>query len=81
MTISSTADGWFVSFSMDVEVSMLPSKSQARCGVDLGISALATLSNGEIRYWDTPKPLQQKLRQLARYQRRLVKKVKRSKGY
>ncbi|OUV23304.1 MAG: hypothetical protein CBC55_01385 [Gammaproteobacteria bacterium TMED95] len=81
MTISRTADKWFVSFSMDVEVTMLPSKSQARCGVDLGISALATLSNGEIRYWDTPKPLQQKLRQLARYQRRLVKNVKRSKGY
>ncbi|MEP7703533.1 transposase [Paraglaciecola sp. 25GB23A] len=81
MTITRTADKWYVSFSMDVEVSMLPSKSQARCGVDLGINKLATLSNGDIRYWDTPRPLKSSLRKLARYQRRLVKKVKSSKGY
>lgn len=81
MTISRRADKWYVSFSIDVEVSMLPSKNQAKCGVDLGIKALATLSKGDIRYWDTPKPLQQSLRKLARYQRRLVKKVKGSNGY
>ncbi len=81
MTISKRADKWYVSFSMDVEVSMLPCKNQARCGVDLGIKSLATLSQGDIRYWDAPKPLQQSLRKLARYQRRLVKKVKGSGGY
>ena len=81
MTISRSADKWYVSFSMDVEVSMLPGKNQACCGVDLGINKLATLSNGPIRYWDTPKPLQSALRQLARYQRRLAKKVKLSKGH
>ncbi|WP_052073272.1 zinc ribbon domain-containing protein [Thalassotalea sp. ND16A] len=41
MTISRRADKWYVSFSIDVEVSMLPSESQARCGVDLGINKLA----------------------------------------
>ncbi|WP_299020988.1 transposase [uncultured Photobacterium sp.] len=81
MTISRSADKWYVSFSIDVEVSMLPSKNQAKCGVDLGIIALAILSKGDIRYWVTPKPLQQSLRNLARYQRRLVKKVKGSNGY
>ncbi|KGJ91763.1 RNA-guided endonuclease InsQ/TnpB family protein [Thalassotalea sp. ND16A] len=81
MTISRRADKWYISFSIDVEVSMLPSESQARCGVDLGINKLATLSRGSIRYWETPKPLQQSLRKLARYQRRLVRKTKTSNGY
>jgi len=81
MTITRQADKWFVSFSMKVEVCLLPSKSQARCGVDLGIKSLATLSQGDIREWDTPKPLQQALRKLARYQRGLAKKVKGSHGY
>lgn len=81
MTVTRCADKWYVSFSMDIDVSMLPGKSQARCGVDLGINKLATLSRGAIRYWDTPNPLQSALRKLARYQRRLVKKVKSSKGY
>ena len=81
MTISRCADKWYVSFSINVEVSMLPSKSQARCGVDLGIKTLATISKGDVRYWDTPKPLNKSLCKLARYQRRLVKKTKGSSGY
>ena len=81
MTISRSADKWYVSFSIDVDISMLPCEKQARCGVDLGIKRLATLSRGEIRYWETPKPLQQSLRKLARCQRRLAKKVKSSSGY
>ena len=60
---------------------MLPCKSQARCGVDLGIKSLASLSQGAIQHWPTPKPLQVSLRKLKRYQRRLVKKVKASHGY
>ena len=81
MVISRVADQWYVSFSMDVDVSMLPSKSQARCGVDLGITSLATISGGAVEQWQSPKPLHQALRVLARYQRRLVKKVKGSAGY
>ena len=81
MTISRVADKWFVSFSIDVDVSFIPSKSQARCGVDLGISSLATLSSGDVRYWKTPKPLQNSLRKLARMQRRLAKKTKQSNSY
>ena len=81
MTISRCADKWYVSFSIDVEVSMLASENQACCGVDLGINTLATLSSGPIRYWETPKPLQRSLRKLARYQRRLMKKVNKSNSY
>lgn len=81
MTITRVADKWYVSFSMDVEVSFIRSENQASVGVDLGIKELATLSRGDIRYWRTPKPLQQSLRKLARYQRRLAKKVKGSNGF
>ena len=81
MTIRRSAEKWYVSFSIDVEISMQPSKSQAVCGVDLGINKLATLSRGAVRYWETPKPLQHNLRKLARLQRRLVKKVRGSKSY
>ncbi|MFT4938731.1 MAG: transposase [Paraglaciecola sp.] len=59
---------------------MLPGENQACCGVDFGINKWATLSVGPIRYWETPKPLHRLLRKLARYQRRLVKKVKKSNG-
>jgi len=81
MTISRQANKWFVSFAIDVDLCMLPSKSQARCGVDLGIKTLATLSNGDIASWPTPKPLTTALRKLKRHQRRLAKKVKGSNGY
>jgi len=81
MTLSRSANKWYVSFSINVEFSMLPSKNQARCGVDLGIKTLATISRGDIRYWDTPKLLNSSLRKLARYQRRLAKKMCGSGGY
>ena len=81
MTISRQADKWYVSFSINVDLSLLPSKSQAACGVDLGIKTLATLSSGDITHWHTPKPLKQALKKLKRYQRRLAKKVKGSRGY
>lgn len=81
MTISRQADKWYASFSMEVNLSPLPCKNQAACGVDLGIKTLATLSNGDIKRWQTPKPLRQALRKLKRYQRRLAKKIKGSRGY
>ncbi len=81
LTISRKADRSYVSFSMNVEVCSLLSKSQARCGVDLGIKSLATISQGGIREWKAPKPSQEVVRTLAQYQRRLVKKVKGSAGY
>lgn len=81
MTISRQADKWYVSFSIEIDLCPLPSKNQAACGVDLGIKTLATLSQGDITHWHTPKPLKQALKQLKRYQRRLAQKIKGSRGY
>ena len=49
-TISRAADRWFVSITVDTEdLSHLPeAENQGAVGVDLGVSALATLSTGEI---------------------------------
>ncbi|WP_198343111.1 RNA-guided endonuclease InsQ/TnpB family protein [Oleiphilus messinensis] len=81
MTISRQADKWYVSFSIADDLPVLPSKNQAACGVDLGIKTLATLSNGGITHWHTPKPLKHALTKLKRYQRHLARKIKGSSGY
>jgi putative transposase len=49
-TISRVADHWFVSITVDMpDSSHLPkAESQGAVGVDLGVSALATLSTGEV---------------------------------
>lgn len=46
-TISRTADRWFVSWKIEIESTNKP-KAHPVVGVDLGIKALATLSNGEV---------------------------------
>jgi putative transposase len=47
ITISRTADRWFVSFKIEVEVKNTP-KAHDLVGVDLGVKTLATLSTGEV---------------------------------
>ena len=47
VTISRTADRWFISFRFEVEPTN-PVKSVLVVGVDLGVKTLATLSTGEI---------------------------------
>ena len=47
VTISRTADSWFISFRFEVEPSVTP-KTVEVVGVDLGVKMLATLSTGEI---------------------------------
>lgn len=47
VTISRTADRWFISFKIEVEPSV-PLKAVDVVGVDLGVLALATLSTGEV---------------------------------
>jgi len=46
VTISRTADRWFISFRIEIEPSTT-SKSVDVVGVDLGVKSLATLSTGE----------------------------------
>ncbi|MFP4254673.1 MAG: RNA-guided endonuclease InsQ/TnpB family protein, partial [Halothece sp.] len=47
ITVSRTADRWFVSFKIEAEIDKTP-KTHEVVGVDLGVKALATLSTGEV---------------------------------
>lgn len=47
VTISRTANRWFISFKIDTEPTATP-KSVDVVGVDLGVKSLATLSTGEV---------------------------------
>ena len=75
-TISRVADRWFVSIAVDtVDDSHLPkAENQGVVGVDLGVSALATLSTGETIAG--PKPHKALLARLQRLARSLSRKQK-----
>jgi putative transposase len=75
-TISRVADRWFVSITVDTpNTSHLPqAENQGAVGVDLGVSALATLSTGEAI--PGPKPHKALLGRLRRLSRSLSRKQK-----
>ena len=75
-TISGVADRWFVSITVDTkDNSHLPkAENQGVVGVDLGVSALATLSTGEVIAG--PKPYKALLDRLRRLSRSLSRKQK-----
>ncbi len=75
-TVSRVADRWFASITVDTpDSSHLPkAKNQGAVGVDLGVSALATLSTGELI--SGPKPHKALLDRLRRLSRSLSRKVK-----
>jgi len=78
-TISRIADRWFVSVA--VEISDTPKSktpSDVAVGVDLGVTALATLSTGEKHI--SPKPHTKLLRRLKRLSKALSRKIKGSKN-
>lgn len=77
-TISLTADDWFVSIAVETEKAPSLTTSKEIVGVDLGISALATLSTGEKIIG--PKPRKRLLKRIKRLNRRLSKKKKHSKN-
>lgn len=78
-TVSRTADRWFVA----VQVEVPDAQFYRRCtadeiqGVDLGIKAAATLSNGESV--EAPKPLKAALRRLKIRSRRISRKIEAAK--
>ena len=73
-TVSRTADRWFVAVSVEVDLPVVPCENQARTvGVDLGVKRLATVSDGS--FMEGPKPLRSTLKRLARFNRRLHRKV------
>ncbi len=78
-TISRVADKWFVSITVDTEEPpKRRAENQGAVGVDLGVSALATLSTGEKVVG--PKPHRALLGRLQRLSRSLSRKKKGSKN-
>lgn len=75
-TVSHVADRWFVSITVDTQDDLhLPkAENQGAVGVDLGVSALATLSTGETV--PGPKPHKALLDRLRRLSRSLSRKQK-----
>lgn len=75
-TISRLAQRWYVSISVEIidNSHLTKAENQGVVGVDLGISALATLSTGEVI--DGSKPLKKQLQKLKRLSRALSRKVK-----
>ena len=82
-TISRTADQWFASITVDTASNhasttlsnhLPPAENQGVVGVDLGVSALATLSTGEVVAG--AKPHKALLSRLQRLSRSLSRKVK-----
>lgn len=74
-TISRTADQWFASITVDTTQNhLMPAENQGVVGVDLGVSALATLSTGETVAG--AKPHKALLSRLKRLSRSLSRKTK-----
>ncbi|MBW4499678.1 MAG: transposase [Scytonema hyalinum WJT4-NPBG1] len=77
ITISRTADDWFIAFAYEVDCQ--PSvKFVDVVGVDLGIKSLATLSTGEM--FENPKTYKKQLRKLRRLSKAHSRKVNGSKN-
>lgn len=78
-TVSRVADSWFVSITVSVpDPTEHCAENQGAVGVDLGINAMATLSNGDII--PGAKPHTALLGKLRRLSRSLSRKVKGSKN-
>ena len=73
-TVRRKAGYWFVVISVLIDKTFTTVENQDVVGVDLGIKALATLSNGV--QFQSSNPLRRKLSRLKFLQRRLSRKVK-----
>lgn len=74
-TVSRVADRWFVSVQVEIEPKASVSENQGKAvGVDLGVKALATMSDGSV--FKGPKALRHCLTKLKRLSRSLSRKVR-----
>jgi putative transposase len=76
-TVSEQAGRWYVSVQVEQERTVLAHTGPA-VGVDLGVKALATLSDGTVI--PNPKPLKRRLKKLNRLHRAVSRKQKGSKN-
>ncbi len=65
-TVSRSADRWFVSFMLDAEKLPPLSHPKTKVGIDLGIKAFATLSDGTVI--DSPNPMRKAKTKLGKLQ-------------
>lgn len=72
--VSRVADRWFVSLTVEVDYTAPVRETQVAGGVDLGVKALATLSDGTTI--EVPKALHRNLKMLRRRSRAHSRKVK-----
>jgi putative transposase len=77
-TVSEQAGRWFVSVQVEEKQDDSPVATGPVIGVDLGVKALATLSDG--RSFENPKALHSRLKALRRFSRRHSRKKKGSKN-
>jgi putative transposase len=77
-TISRQADAWYASFAIEVEYESDVRTDDTVVGVDLGITALATLSGG--LKVNAPEPLRRYLQKLKRLSRSLSRKQRGSRN-
>ncbi len=77
-TIKKDIDQWYVTFSCDIDIPIIPVKIKTRTGIDVGLKLLITLSNGESI--EPPKFLRVSEKKLAREQIHLSKKKLRLKN-
>jgi len=63
--VSRTADKWFVAIAVDTEVKQQPPKTKGAVGVDLGVTTLATMSDGsKVQHSSKWKRLEKQVRRL-----------------
>jgi len=72
-TISECAGRWFVSLSVEQEISLEAGKGEP-IGVDFGLKKMAVSSDST--YYENPKALRKRLRKLARAQRKMSRQKK-----
>ena len=77
-TIKKDIDQWYVSFSCDIDMPIIPVEIKTETGIDVGLKSLITLSNGE--QIEPPEFLRASEVKLTREQKRLSKKKLRSKN-
>ena len=75
-TIKKDIDQWYVSFSVEIDIPIIPVETKTETGIDIGLSSLITMSNGcQI---EPPEFLRKSENKLTQEQKRLSRKKKRS---
>jgi len=77
-TVSRTANRWQVAIAVETEAPAVAGRPESSCGVDLGVKALATLSDGTVVAG--PKAHGRQLRKLRRLNRAMARKTEAAKA-